>query len=160
MLELPKDAVARHKAKGPPTRARGSWYMRLNASDVSHLSVPLTPAPPGRTACADRFEAGSGLVLHKRGGAGACAWVECRNAASRDALVDLVRAWARPQTTTTTTGKRKGLGIGKVDGKEKERPLRVELRTAGQLASGFAGGDRKGRKVPSLTDERQSCPLW
>lgn len=146
--------MARHKAKGPPTSARGSWYMQLNAADISHLSVPLTPAPPGRTAGADRFEAGSGVVLHKRGGAGACAWMECRNAASRDALVDLVRAWARPETD----GKEKGKGKGNGNGKEK--PLRVELRTVGQLASGFAGGDRKGRKVPSLTDERQPCPLW
>eukprot|EP00752_Nemacystus_decipiens_P009086 g8113.t1 len=146
LLELPADAVARHRAKGPPTRAVGSWYTQLHAADVSHLSVPLTPAQPGRTACADRFEAGSGLVLHKRGGAGACAWVECRNGASRDALIDLVRAWARPET------------IGK--GKGEETPLRVELRSVGQLASGFAGRDRKGRKIPSLTDERQACLLW
>ena len=140
--------MARHKAKGPPTRTRGTWYVQLNASDISHLSVPLTPAQPGRMACADRFEAGSGLVLHKRGGAGACAWVECRNAASRDALVDLVRAWAKPET------------VGKGRGTGKERPLRVELRSVGQLASGFAGGDRKGRKIPSLTDEKQACPMW
>lgn len=140
--------MARHKAKGTPARAVGSWYMQLNASDISHLSVPLTPAQPGRTACADRFEARSGLVLHKRGGAGACAWVECRNAASRDALVDLVRAWAKPEAT----------GKGKETG--KERPLRVELRSVGQLASGFGGADRKGRKIPSLTDERQACSLW
>lgn len=142
--------------RGAPTQAPGGWFVRLNASDLSHISVPLNPAKPGQ----DRFESGSDLILHKRGGVGACLWIECRSAASRDALVDLVSAWA----VTDTKRKMDGNGNGKVDGKGKaggkETPLKVELRSVAQLSAGFGGADRRGRKFHSLTDERQACALW
>lgn len=146
LLELPIEAVAQHQMKAAPTPAPGGWFVRLDASDLSHLSVPLTPAKPGL----ERFESGSGLILHKRGGVGACAWIECRSAASRDALVDLVSAWAMADS------KRKGSGKGS----GKVTPLKVELRSMAQLSAGFGGADRRGRRFHSLTDERKACPLW
>ncbi len=149
--------------KGAPIHAPGGWYVRLNASDLSHLSVPLAPAKPGQ----DRFESGSGLILHKRGGVGACFWIECRSAASRDALVDLVSAWV--EAVAETKRKVDGNGNGKVNGKGEgemgkgtPKPLKVELRSMAQLSAVFGGADHRGRKFHSLinTDERQACALW
>lgn len=160
LLELPTDAVVRHSTTGRPTRARGSWYMRLNASDLDHLSVPLTleePAPRTLTAGkenekshanAKRVDNGTGLVLHKRGRVGAYAWLECRNSASRDALVDLVSAWAKADLVGTWA--KAGM---------KHLPLRVDFQSVAQLSAGF-WGQRQGRKFPTLIDERQACPLW
>lgn len=88
------------------------------------------------------------MILHKKGRGGACAWVECRSAASRDALVDVVSTWAQHPETKTK---------GKVQGAP---PLRVELASVPQLSSETVGGGRRGRKMATLTDERQKCPLW
>ncbi|CBJ32680.1 hypothetical protein Esi_0355_0028 [Ectocarpus siliculosus] len=144
LLELPTEAVTRHRTKGLTTSARGSWYVGLNACDLSHLSVPLAPTEPwGACGARSDLEAPScGLILHKRGVLGALAWVECRSAASRDALVDQVSAWARAAGTKGTAS----------------RSFRVEPRSSAHLSAGF-GGERRGRKVASLTDERQACPL-
>ncbi|CAB1103522.1 unnamed protein product [Ectocarpus sp. CCAP 1310/34] len=145
LLELPTEAVTRHQTKGLTTSARGSWYVGLNACDLSHLSVPLAPTEPrGASGARSDLEAPScGLILHKRGVLGALAWVECRSAASRDALVDHVSAWARAAGTKGTAS----------------RSFRVEPRSSAHLSAEF-GGERRGRKVASLTDERQACPLW
>ncbi|CAM9887581.1 unnamed protein product [Ectocarpus sp. 13 AM-2016] len=145
LLELPTEAVTRHQTKGLTTSARGSWYVGLNACDLSHLSVPLAPTEPrGASGARSDLEAPScGLILHKRGVLGALAWVECRSAASRDALVDQVSAWARTAGTKGTAS----------------RSFRVEPRSSAHLSAEF-GGERRGRKVASLTDERQACPLW
>ncbi|CAM9702245.1 unnamed protein product, partial [Hapterophycus canaliculatus] len=179
LLELPKEAVSRYMSYGLSTRVRGSWFVSLNASDLSHLSVPLTPheprpaaaaaataaaiaaavrrsssaaTPAATSASSDRFDAGSGMILHKKGRVGACAWVECRSAASRDALVDVVRAWAQHAET-------KGKGRGKSKG-QSAPTLRVELGSVAQLSAEAFGGERRGRKMPTLTDERQACLLW
>lgn len=145
LLELPTQAVARHQTKGLTTSARGSWYVGLDACDLSHLSVPLAPTEPrGASASRGDFEApSSGLIIHKRGVLGALAWVECRSAASRDALVEQVIAWARAAGTKGNAG----------------RSFRVESRPSMQLSAEL-GGEGRGRKVASLTDERQACPLW
>ncbi|CAM9586668.1 unnamed protein product, partial [Ectocarpus sp. 4 AP-2014] len=145
LLELPTEAVTRHQTKGLTTSARGSWYVGLNACDLSHLSVPLAPTEPrGASGARSDLEAPScGLILHKRGVLGALAWVECRSAASRDALVDQVSAWTRAAGTKGTAS----------------RSFRVEPRSSAHLSAEF-GGERRGRKVASLTDERQACPLW
>lgn len=157
LLELPAEAVARHGTTGQPTRARGSWYMRLNASDLGHLSVPLMPEEPGKRALAGGGKSaektyanvnGSGLVLHKRGRVGAYAWLECRNSASRDALVDLVSAWAKADLVSAWA---------KVA--MKQMSLTVEFRPVSHL-SATLGGQRQGRKVSTLIDERQACSLW
>lgn len=161
LLEFPAEAVARHSATGLPTRSRGSWYMRLNASDLGHLSVPLMPeepvkqAPAGGSKVDDKTHAnvnrvahGSGLVLHKRGKVGAYAWLECRNSASRDALVDLVSAWAKADLVSAWA---------KVA--MKQMPLTVEFRPMAHLSASL-GGQRQGRKISTLIDERQACPFW
>lgn len=147
LLELPTEAVTRYSATGLPTRSRGSWYVRLNASDLSHVSVSIAPREQATGEAAqkthafdtNRIDNGSGLILHKRGRVGAYAWLECRNSASRDALVDLVSAWAAVEM--------------------KQVPLRVEFQSESRLSASF-GGQRQGRKVPTLIDERQECPLW
>ncbi|CAM9924755.1 unnamed protein product [Scytosiphon promiscuus] len=171
LLEFPKEAVTRYMSHGLSTRARGSWFVSVDASDLSHLSVPVTPKdprsaaattatvrsrgfPPNSSVFSNRFEAGSGMILHKRGRGGACAWVECRSPASRDALVDVLSSWAQH---AGANGKSKDKHKSKHQGAP---PLKVELASLAQLSAETFGGGRRGRKMPTLTDERQSCPLW
>lgn len=42
LLELPSRACARYRMKGLTTRAKGSWFLRIDASKIDRLSVPLS----------------------------------------------------------------------------------------------------------------------
>lgn len=106
LLELPTHAT--DGTQGDAQHSRG-WFLKITASALGFLSVPLTPSQTKlggstfnwekkSTAGRGRSAVGGlgGLIIHGR--RGGCAWVECGSADRRDALVDVVLAWHSAET--------------------------------------------------------------
>lgn len=147
LLELPSNAVDRDEKLGLSTISRGGWFLRIDASSLKSLVVPLTPAElklgyttsdggdknidPRRT---------KGLVFH--GESGASAWVECASVGSRDTLMNVLLAWHSAGTVMSEIG----------------QALKVERVSVEQALSKVMG--RSGRQMMSYLVDREACFNW